>query len=172
MKKQILFVIFTSLLILSSVSCIRSPDREYGGSGDILSVGAHEPKLLDRVVYVVNGQNYVISSDDQNKTIAVVKTRIVNIKSTQVNLSIDETSATLNSSEGDMFNAFNPASKALKTDENFPEDNPYGLQIWGEFTLKKGYEIAGVLFFEVPFGLDFSDLIWDDVEYVRVPYPK
>ena len=172
MKMRILFVTFASLLVISSISCIRASDKEYGGNGDILSVGAHKPKLIDRVVYAVDGQNYVISSDVQNKTIAVVKTRIVNLKSTQVNLSVDEASATLNTSEGEIYNAFDPESKAEKTNENFPENNPYGLQIWGEFTLKKGYEIAGVLFFEVPFGLDFSDLIWDDVEYVRVPYPK
>lgn len=172
MKMRILFVTLASLLILSSISCIRVPDKEYGGNGDILSVGAHKPKLVDRVVYVVNGQNYVISSDNQNKTIAVVKTRIVNLKSTQVKFSVDENSVTLNTSEGEIFNAFDPELKAEKTSEEVPENNPYGLQIWGEFTLKKGYEIAGVLFFEVPWGLDFSDLIWDDVEYVRVPYPK
>ena len=53
-----------------------------------------------------------------------------------------------------------------------PEGNPYGLHVWGSFQLNKGYEIAGTVFFEVPKDLEFSDTIWDNVEYVRVPYPK
>ena len=172
---KLLVYSITLLLVLNTViwsGCIRTPDKEYGGRGEILAVGAHKPKLMDQVLYSVKGQNFSISSSEDNFQIAVVKLRVVNMKSTQVTLNDDRAAVTIVSKDGQTFSPFYPEDMASKTSDIHPEGNPYGLHVWGSFQLNKGYEIAGTVFFEVPKDLEFSDTIWDNVEYVRVPYPK
>ena len=172
---KLLVYSITLLLVLNTViwsGCIRTPDKEYGGRGEILAVGAHKPKLMDQVLYSVKGQNFSISSSEDNFQIAVVKLRVVNMKSTQVTLNVDRDAVTIVSKDGQTFSPFYPEDMASKTSDIHPEGNPYGLHVWGSFQLNKGYEIAGTVFFEVPKGLEVSDAIWDNVEYVRVPYPK
>ena len=163
------------MLILAlgiATGCIRNPDREFGGRGEYLSIGAYQPQLLDKVVYTVQGQNYVIAPQQEGTVIAAVRTRAVNRNSTQVTLSIDENAAVLTTTGGDEFKAFEPDGRAVKTSDPAPEDNPYGSHIWGQFQLIQNFEIAGWFFFDVPEGSEFDSFSWDDVEFVRVIYPK
>ena len=175
MKMSLTIQCLALALILAlgvAAGCIRSPDREYGGKGEILSIGAHKPKLVDRVVYSVQGQSYVITPMEEGAKIAALRARAVNVTSTQVTLSVDEAAVTLNGTEGQQFSPFDPKSRAEETTEETPEDNPYGAHVWGRFQLRKGFEVAGWLFFEVPAGTEFIDMAWDNVEFVRVPYPR
>ena len=41
------------LTLVAAVACIRGGDREYGGRGEVIHVGAHKPVKLDRVVYAL-----------------------------------------------------------------------------------------------------------------------
>ena len=163
------------MLILAlgvGAGCIRSIDKEYGGKGEVLSIGAYKPKLLDKVVYTTQGQNWVITPQEENFKIAAVRARAVNLTSTQVSLSVDASAITLNARDGVGFKPFEPGMRAVETSEEAPEDNIYGAHIWGPFQLFKGFEIAGWLFFEVPEDTEFADIVWDNVEFIRVPYPR
>jgi len=137
----------------------------------VLSVGAHKPKLLDKVVYTAQGKNWVITPQEENFKIAAVRARVVNLTSTQVTLSVDENAVTLNAKGGD-FKPFEPGMRALETAEEAPEDNIYSAHIWGPFQLYKNFEVAGWFFFEVPEDTEFSDIAWVNVEFVRVSYPQ
>lgn len=159
------------LALGAATGCIRSPDKEYGGHGEILSIGAHKPRILDRVVYTFQEKNYVLVPQQEGNKIAAVKTRAVNVKSTQVTLSIDENAAALNTTDGKEFRPFEPGVRAVETSETAPKDNPYGSHLWGQFQLVKNYEVSGWFFFEVPKGTKFSDFTWEDVEPIKVPYP-
>ena len=173
MKFLVYFIVmFFVLNTMIWSGCIRTPDKEYGGRGEILSIGAHQPKLLDKVLYSVREEKFAIVSSKENFQIAVLKVRVVNLKSAQVTLTVNEDAISIIAKDGQSFKPFYPVDMASKTSDIHPEENPYGLHMWGSFTLKKGYEVAGNIFFEVPADLEFSDAIWDNVEYVRVPYPK
>ncbi len=161
------------LAVGAALGCIRTPDREYGGHGEVLSIGAHKPRLLDSVVYTwSDGKNYEITPEEDGAKIAAVRARAVNLTSTQATLSIDEAAVVLNGREGEAFYPFEPSSRHVETDAEPPEDNPYGAHLWGRFQLLKGYELAGWFFFEVPEGVEFADLGWEDVEFIRVHYPR
>ena len=163
------------MLILAAglaTGCIRNSDKEYGGRGDYLSIGAYRPQLLDKVVYTVQGQNYVITPREEGTSIAAVRARAVNRNSTQVTLSVDEDSAALTTSGGDEFKAFDPETRAVETTEPAPKDNPYGSHIWGPFQLIQNFEVAGWIFFEVPKDSEFASFSWDDVDFIRVIYPE
>ena len=163
------------MLILAlgiATGCIRSADKEYGGRGEFLAVGSHIPKKLERVVYTFQGQNYVIASQQEGMTIAAVKARVVNLMSNQVTLSVDENAVTLRSPGGVAFKPFEPKVREVETSETAPKDNPYGAHIWGQYQLKKNFEVAGWFFFEVPEDAEFIDLLWEDVETVRVIYSE
>ena len=175
MKMSLTIQCLALALILAlgvAAGCIRSPDREYGGKGEILSIAAHKPKLLDRVVYDFQGQSYVITPMEEGAKIAALKARVVNFTSTQVTMFIDEASVTLNGTEGEQFSPFKPGTRAEKTTEEAPEDNTYGSHLWGRIQPRKGFHATGWFFFEVPAGTEFVDVAWDDVEFVRVPYPR
>ena len=101
------------LALGAATGCIRSPDREYGGRGEFLSVGVHKPKTLDKIVYTYQGQNYIITPQQEGTTIAAVKARAVNLKSTQVTLSIDENAATLRTASGSEIKPFEPGLRAV-----------------------------------------------------------
>ena len=161
------------LVLVTALGCIRTPDREYGGHGEVLSIGAHKPQILDKVVYTwSDGLNYEITPQEDGAKIAAVRARAVNLESTQVTLSIDASAAALNTKEGEAYFPFEPSSRHVQTSAEPPEDNIYGPHMWGQFQLRRGFEVAGWFFFEVPDGEDFSDFSWDDVEFIRVPYPR
>ena len=167
------YIALVLILVLGTTAgCIRSPDKEYGATGEYLAVGAYLPQLLDRVVYTVQGQNYVITPKQEGTIIASVRARAVNLESTQVTLSVDENAAMLITSGGEEFKPFEPGARAVKTSDLAPEDNPYGSHIWGQLQLLKNYEIAGWFFFEVPKDSEFAAFSWKDVELIRVRYQQ
>jgi hypothetical protein len=127
---------------------------------------------VDEVIYSVQEQNYVIAAQGEGSKLAVLRARAVNLTSTQIILFVDETVITLNSKDGVAFKPLNPDMISVLTTEDVPENNPYGAHIWGQFRLKKGFEIDGWLFFEVPKDTEFSDIVWESVEFVRVIYPR
>ena len=156
----------------TAVGCIRSSDKEFGGRGDFLSIGAYAPVRLDQVVYAVRGQNFVLTPQEEGTVIAAVRARAVNLESTQITLSLDENAATLQDTESRAFKPFEPGSRAEKTSETPPKDNPYGAHLWGQIQLLKGLELPGWFFFEVPVDSVFATFVWEDVEYVAVRYPE
>lgn len=283
-----LLAIAALLTLITAAACIRGGDREYGGRGEVIHVGAHVPVKLDRVVYAlpryceepeegaqaadvseldaltalytsaggVNwensdgwlsgappgewhgvatndagsvtaialpennlagalpkelrglssltflditdndgltgcvpdslqnvsiqgfveaglNQNYVIAPKVPGNVIAAVRTRVLNPESTQITLSVDEEAANLRDVNDIQYKLINPlpGEGAVETDEDAPEDNPYAARIWGEFQVITGFEIPGWLYFEVPETLEFSSLVWEDLEFVRVRYP-
>ena len=161
------------LALGAALGCIRTPDREFGGHGEVLSIGAHQPRLLDSVVYTwSDGLNYEITPEAEGTKIAAVRARAVNQDSTQVTLSIDARAATLNAKEGEAYAPFEPSSRHVETAAEAPEDNVYGPHLWGQFQLRRQFEVKGWFFFEVPDGEEFADFAWNDVEFIRVPYPR
>lgn len=167
-----LLLLVLLLLTTTAMGCIRRDEKEYGGRGDFLSIGAYKPKLLDRVVYTFQDENYVITPQEEGMVIAAVSARAVNLKSSQVTLSLDENSATLRGENGEVFLPFEPGLRAEKTSDSAPDGNPYGRHLWGQIQLIQGFEVAGWFFYDVPEGLDFLVFVWEDVESVSVPYPK
>ena len=283
-----LLVIAALLTIVAALACVRSGDREYGGKGEVIHVGAYQPVKLDRVVYAlpllcedadesagaaqvseldalialytaaggvnwnnsdnwlsdaplgewhgvttndggsvtaislpdnelagalpdelgglsnlaslditgnegltgcipaalenvsISGyleaglnQNYVIAPKVPGNAIAAVRTRILNPESTQITLSVDGEAANLRDLNEIQYNLIDPSpgEGAVETDEEAPEDNTYAARIWGVFQVIEGFEVPGWLFFEVPEQLEFSALVWEDLEFVRVRYP-
>ena len=161
------------LTLGAALGCIRAQDREYGGHGEVLSIGAHKPRVLDRVVYTYSdGKNYEITPEEDGAKIAAVRARAVNVTSTQVTLSIDAGAAVLNGKEGEAYRPINPFGRHTETNAAAPEENPYGQHMWGRFQLRKGFELAGWFFFEVDDGVDYADFAWEDVEFIRVLYPR
>jgi len=173
MKMSLFTKCFVLVLILAlgiATGCIRNPDKEFGSRGQYLSIGAYRPQVLDQVVYTLQGQNYVITPQQEGTVIAVVRARAVNRNSTQVTLSVDEDAAALTTVGGAAFKPFEAAARAVETSEPGPKDNPYGSHIWGQFQLIQNFEIAGWFFFEVPEKSKFFSFSWDDVEFIRVLY--
>lgn len=158
------------LILVAASGCIRDPDKEYGGRGEYISIGAYLPEMLDTVVYTANGQNYMISPQEEGMSIAAVRARAVNRNSTHVSISVDQDTAILRSENGDEFKPFEPSKRAVKTSEMAPKDNPYVSHLWGQFRVIQNYEIAGWFFFEVPNDSEFTELSWDDLEFIRVKY--
>jgi hypothetical protein len=124
------------------------------------------------VVYAVQGQSYVLTPQEEGTVIVAVRARAVNLESTQITLSLDENAATLQDTEGRNFKPFEPGSRAEKTSESPPKDNPYGSHLWGQIQLLKGLELPGFFFFEVPVDSEFATFVWEDVEDVAVRYPE
>lgn len=169
---KIAILLLLGIAILALAGCVENPNREYGNKGDILEVGAYYPEMLNDVVFTTNGKNYLISPQRDGEIIAAVKARAVNLKSTQVSLSIDESAVKLRTKDGLEFHALNVSSVRVETSSQVTDDNKYGTYAWGSVALKKGFEIAGWFFFSVPSGTEFFDFVWDDVEFVKVQYPK
>ena len=159
------------LVAILVTGCIRDPDKEYGGKGEFLSIGAHFPKKLDDIVYRVGVQNYILKPLDPGNVIAAVKARAVNPESSQVILSIDERASILRDVGGVEFSPFEPGQRAVETTESVHERNLFGVHLWGQHNLTMGFEVSGWFFFEVPESTEFASFVWEDVESVSVHYP-
>ena len=163
--------LMVGLVAILTTGCIRDPDREYGGKGEFLSVGAHFPKKLNNIVYTVGVQNYILEPLDTGNVIAAVKARVVNPESSQVILSIDERASILRDTKGVEFSPFEPGQRAVETTEAAYERNLFGTHLWGQHNLIMGFEVKGWFFFEVPDSTEFASFVWEDVESVSVHYP-
>ena len=112
MKKGLLIrllAVAALLTLVIAMGCIRSSERERGGKGEIIHVGAYEPVKLDRVVYTLDGKNYVIAPQQEGNVIAAVRARVLNPESTQVTLSVDENAATLRDLNETQYKLIDPA---------------------------------------------------------------
>ena len=146
------------------------------GNGDLSGC---VPASLDGVTFIdfhdvgLEKDHYAIAPQVGGHVIAAVWARVLNPGSTQVALSVDGAASTLRDLNEIQYNMIDPSpgEGAVKTQEEAPDDNPYFRRLWGQYQVIAGFEIPGWLFFEVPAPLEFSALVWEDVEFVRVRYP-
>jgi hypothetical protein len=156
---------------------IRTPQKSYSSHGEILTVVATTVTELDRVLYSESGQNFVIEPLDDGNTLALVKARVLNQQSAQVSLSIDNEAGRLSVTHESIKGSeeFFPLyfrEYGKDTEEKIPEDYLYSPFLWGEAQINKGFELSGWMIFEVPKGSGYLGFAWDDVEFIKVIYPK
>jgi len=174
---MVLIILLALGIVLVYTEVIRTPEKSYSNRGEILTVVATTVTELDRVLYAELGQNFLIEPIEKENTLAVVKARVLNQESTQISLSVDGEAARLSVTHESIkgsreFFPLDFREYGIETEELIPVDYLYSPFLWGESQISQGFELGGWMIFEVPKGSRYLGFAWDDVEFIKVIYPK
>ncbi|MBF8267391.1 MAG: hypothetical protein HW388_899 [Dehalococcoidia bacterium] len=164
------FALVLVLTLGAAAGCIRSGPEEVAARGDVLTIVVSEAKEMGEVVYTVGEQSFAIAPLGEGMTLALVKVRVINPKSTRVTLTLDEEAVFLIGTGEEEFHPLNPGLRAVESSALAPKGNPYSSHLWGQIQVLQGYEVTGWFFFEVPVGSKFAAFAWEDVETIMVYY--
>ena len=173
MKSQLRYQIPAVLLLMILVAGCFTTDNMFSNKGDVLQIVASKVEVVDNVLYYdESGDVYEVNPSGEGNVLALVKARIINQKSTQISLFVDELAAKLSIKEAQGASPIYYLERGVKSSKTIPSDYKYGPFIWGQVDIPLGYEINGWMIFEVTKGSKYHSFIWEDADFVRVMYPK
>ena len=164
-------IVLTVFLILFSGGCFRN-ETIYSHKGDILQIVASAVEEVESVLYSDGGKTYEIKPSEDGLVLAMVNTRIINQRSTQISLSVDNEAAKLTMKDGPEVYSFGYMDRGVEVDLVIPDDYSYGPFVWGAIAIPLGYEVSGWMIFEVPKESDYLAFIWEDADFVRIMYQR
>ncbi|NQW18852.1 MAG: hypothetical protein HQ478_15375 [Chloroflexi bacterium] len=145
-------------------------------SGRILWVQIEEPFLVPSIHYQnpsTDGEllNWEIAPKNPANVMAMVKVTLINQKTAQARVIIDEKAARLISTDGFNYSPTNivTASKTIESiDGGLKQDNFVGL--WRPATINSGENLIGWMVFEVPPGTEFTEFRWEASDNITIRF--
>ena len=151
--------------------------------GNQMSVQAHSLTLTDEVYYLADNVSYVVRQPDPERTIAVLEITARNDRSDQVRVNVGPDAFRLLDEDSDEYRPIDPFDTEggfVHLAPNVPATQPYYYCnpappqevtfIWGRFDLERTFGIRGLTMFDVPRGLEYSQLRWRAIEAVFVRF--
>ena len=148
-----------------------------------MSVQVHSLTLTDEVYYLANNLLHVIRQPDPGWTIAVLEITARNDRSDKLQLDINGEAFQLLDEHSNTYrpiNPFNMHGEFVQLARNVPTNQPYYYCnpappqriefVWGPIDLERTFGIRGLALFDVPRGLEYSELRWLAVEALSVPF--
>ena len=153
--------------------------------GNQMSVQAHSLTLTDEIYYLADNVTYVVRQPDPDRTIAIVEITARNDRSDQVRVEVGPDAFRLldeDSAEYAPIDPFDTDGGFVHLAPNPPATQPYYYCspapplpervefVWGPFDLERNFGIRGLTLFDVPRGLEYSQLRWRAIEAVFVRF--
>jgi hypothetical protein len=152
--------------------------REHYSRGRALDVYATEPQMPDRMVIRTgrlcedSARHRVLEHTNPNRTYAAVQVRVVNLTSGVVPLFVNSESAQLGDPRSDEVFALDPCAAGEEYELLDGEEATHTPLIWGNVELKKGFQVQGWMFFDVPKALTLDVFRWQDPETQTIVYSR
>lgn len=151
--------------------------------GNQMSVQAHSLTLTDEIYYLADNVAWVIRQPDPERTIAIVEITARNDRSDKVRVEVGPDAFRLldeDSNEYAPINPFDADAGFVQLAPNPPATQPYYYCnpappqkvefVWGPFDLERTFAVRGLTLFDVPRGLEYSQLRWRAIEAVFVRF--
>ncbi len=176
-----LILCVTLIAVLASACGGEEEDREHYSFGRVLEVYATEPAFpessLIRTPRTCDGSATFrrLEHTNPNRTYAAVQVRIVNRTAGVAPLFVNSKTAELGDPRSDRIFALDlctagvgyeppPGSEAVIT--------THTPLLWGNVELKKGFQVRGWMFFDVPKSLTLDAFWWQDPETQTIIYSR
>ena len=173
MKIVLRYELSAVLLLMILVAGCFTSNNMFSNKGDVLQIVASTVEEVEKVLYYDDsGDVYEVTPSNSGNVLALVQARIINQKSTQISLFVDESAANLSIIESPKADPIYYLERGVKSSEVIPSEYKYGPFIWGQVDIPLGYEINGWMMFEVTKGSEYHSFIWEDEDFVRIMYPR
>ena len=155
--------------------------REHYSRGRVLDVYATEPAMPDRIIIGTprgcdRTERYrLLEHTNPNRTYVAVQVRVANLTSGVAPLFVHSETAELGDPRSDRIFALDPCTAGEGYDP--PEGSEAGGPthspiLWGNVELKKGFQVQGWMFFDVPKSLPLDAFWWQDPETQTIVYSR
>ena len=174
LKRLCVSAIVTGIMITSCLGGDQGVESKFmnkqqqGRSMTIELTGLHH---MNQLSYHDNIDNVnLIAKPSPEWEFVAVSMALINFRSGQVSLVIDEDAARLVDSDGVEYVPIDPLARTQETGEETLW-SPLGLpRLWGQVELEQRMEVRGFLYFEVPKTADVNYMIWDETDSIRVDF--
>ena len=168
-----LILVVASLLGLLSTGCFRSAQKEIVVAGRTLHLVIKEVSRVDEIHYESEGVHYVVEPKNDDNTLLVVDTSIINQMSSMALLQVDSNAAFVRDENDHEYEPIDPFNQRKSIPEPLdPKRQKYLPFLWsripGDFQLVKNTQIRGWLVFEVPKDQLIKVFSWEQADTIRV----
>lgn len=172
-------------IALAAISaCSGAPNATDWYFGDSLAMRVKEVRLVDQIGYALGDGHYVVEPRGDGRLLAAALLQIRNRQTNVVILSVNQDSFSLVDSNDLAFRPVDPFQQAREVPEAVAGENAMAPFIWAdgsEFApvveLRAecggdgvGCELIGWVFFEVPPGIEFKQLIWEAADTIHLRF--
>ncbi len=152
--------------------------------GDSLAMRVREIRLVDEMGYALGDGHYVVEPRGEDRVLAAALLQIRNRQTNVVYLSVGSDSFTLVDGNDLAHRPLDPFQRATEVSEAIAGENAMAPFIWAdgsEFApvveLRAqcggdgvGCELIGWVFFEVPLGIVFNQLVWEAADTIHLHF--
>ena len=159
--------------------------REHYSRGRVLDVFVTEPETPERIVIRTSRlcdqdeSHRLLEATNPNRVYVAVRVRVVNSISGVVPLFVNPGSAQIGDPRAphdDRIFALDPCAVGEPYDppggSGTEEASTHAPLLWGNVDLKKGFQVKGWMFFDVPKTLTLEGFWWQDPETQTIIYPR
>jgi hypothetical protein len=172
------------IALVAVLACSSTPSATEWYFGDSLAMRVKEVRLVDQVGYALGDGHYVMEPRGEGRVLAAALLQIRNRQTNVVILSINRDSFSLVDTNNLAFRPVDPFQQAKEVPEAVAGENTMAPFIWGdgsEFApvvqLRAkcgedgvGCELVGWVFFEVPPGIEFGQLVWVAADTIHLRF--
>ncbi len=145
-------------------------------AGRVLWIQLEEPRVVPAIHYQNpdtdgNLTNWEIRPQNPDNVLAMVKTTIINQKTSRAIVVIDEEAATLLTDDGRSFRPVNivTESKPIATLDDSLRQSPF-IGLWRTININSGENLNGWMIFEVPRGSGFREFRWTASDSITIRF--
>lgn len=169
MKRPWLFLTLAGLLGLVVGGCLGPANVDKVYKGRVLLFYITDVRLANQVGYQEKAINYVVEPQDPDHQLVLIQLRVLNQEAGQVSVSIGPQAATLVDKEGGEYRPLDARQRAVPVSEPLPNPSRVGIPVlWGDYSVSKGFEARGWLYFDVPKGKKLNYLSWESTDALRL----
>lgn len=172
------------IALAAIVACSGTPSATDWFFGDSLAMRVKEIRLVDEMGYALGDGHYVVEPRGGDRVLAAALLQIRNRQTNVVYLSVGKDSFTLVDGSGLVHRPVDPFQQAREVPEAIAGENAMAPFIWAdgsEFApvveLRSqcggegvGCELVGWVFFEVPPGIEFNQLVWEAADTIHLRF--
>ena len=172
------------IALIGIVACSGAPSATDWYFGDSLAIRVKEIRLVSEMGYALGSGHYVVEPRGEERVLAAALLQIRNRQTNVVFLMIDKDSFNLVDGNGLTHRPVDPFQQAREVPEAVGGENAMAPFIWAdgsEFApvveLRAecggdgvGCELVGWVFFEVPPGTTFDQLVWEAADTIHLRF--
>jgi hypothetical protein len=172
------------IAIAAISACSGTPTATEWTFGDSLAMRVREVRLVDEMGYALGDGHYVVEPRGDDRVLAAALLQIRNRQTNVTYLAVDSDSFNLVDGNGLAHRPVDPFQQAREVLEAVAGENAMAPFIWADGSelapvveLRAecggdgvGCELIGWVFFEVPPGIEFDQLVWEAADTIHLRF--
>ena len=182
LRRALALIVGAALVAVLAAACNGGDEpREHYSFGRVLEVYATEPELPERILIRAPGScdgpesHRLLQHTNPNRAYVAVQVRVANRTAGVAPLFVHSETAQLGDPRSDRVFALDPCTAGVgyvPPESGEAVTTTHTPLLWGNVELKKGFQVRGWMFFDVPKSLTLDAFWWQDPETQTIIYSR